>query len=198
MFTGIIKDIGRVLKVEKKGGDKKFFISTHLKFNNLSIGSSICCSGVCLTIMKCGKNKKKNFFVIAASKETLKKSNIKHWKTGSKINLENALKASDYLSGHLVFGHIDGTIQVLSITKQNGSLEFNFELPLRLNKYIIPKGSVCIDGVSLTVNTVNQNNFYVNIIEHTKKETTFSYAKVGDFLNVEIDMLARYACNELK
>ena len=126
------------------------------------------------------------------------KSNIKHWQKGSKINLENALKVSDYLSGHLVFGHIDGTIKVLSIKKQNGSLEFNFELPSWLNKYIVPKGSVCIDGVSLTVNTVNQNNFYVSIIEHTKKETTFSYAKVGDFLNVEIDMLARYVCNELK
>ena len=198
MFTGIIKDIGRVFKVEKKEGDKKFFISTHLKFINLTTGSSICCSGVCLTIIKRGKNKKKNFFVIAASKETLKKSNIKHWKKGSKINLENALKVSDYLSGHLVFGHIDGTIKVLSIKKQNGSLEFNFELPSWLNKYIVPKGSVCIDGVSLTVNTVNQNNFYVSIIEHTKKETTFSYAKVGDFLNVEIDMLARYVCNELK
>ena len=92
----------------------------------------------------------------------------------------------------------DGTIKVLSIKKEDGSLEFNLELPLRLNKYIVPKGSVCIDGVSLTINTVNQNNFYVNIIEYTKKETTFSYAKVGDFLNVEIDMLARYVCNELK
>ena len=198
MFTGIITDIGEVFKIKTKKGDKKFFISTNLKVKNLKIGSSICCSGVCLTIIKRGKKKNFFFFVIAASKETLSTSSLKNWKVGTFVNLESSLKVGDAISGHLVFGHVDGTVKVLSIKKENGSLQFNFDLPLAFTKYIVPKGSISIEGVSLTINVVNKNNFYVNIIEHTKKTTIFNKIKVGNFLNVEIDMLARYVHNKLK
>jgi len=194
MFTGIIIDIGEVFKIEIKKGDKKFFISTKLKLINLKIGSSICCSGVCLTIIRNGKIKNKNFFVVAASEETLSKSNLKNWTIGTFFNLENSLKVGNEISGHLVFGHIDGVAKVLSIKKVKGSLEFNFNLPTNLKRYIASKGSICIEGVSLTVNGINKNNFYVNIIEYTKKTTTFNKINVGDFVNIEIDMLARYAC----
>lgn len=195
MFTGIITDIGKVIEIKKNSGDKRFFISTNLNLIHLKIGSSICCSGICLTVIE-RKKKKKNYFVVAASKETLSKSNIKNWKKGSLVNLEQTLKIGDELSGHLVFGHIDETIKVLSIKRQDGSLEFCFNLPVILKKYIVQKGSICIEGVSLTINKVNKNNFYVNIIEHTKKTTTFKQTKIGDLLNVEIDMLARYIQNK--
>ena len=197
MFTGIIIDIGEVFKIEKRNNDPKFFIYTNLNLKNLKIGSSICCSGICLTIINKGKKKKKNYFIIAASNETLSKSNIRCWKKGTLVNIENAIKVGDTLSGHLVFGHIDGTIKVLSIKKEKGSLKFNFKLPFNLSKYIVSKGSVCIDGVSLTINDVNKKKFCVNIIEHTQKTTTFKKVQVGDFLNIEIDMIARYVQNKL-
>ena len=129
---------------------------------------------------------------MGVSEHTLSKSTLCNWKVGTYINIEKSLKVGEELSGHLVFGHIDQTIKVLSIKKVSGSLEYNLELPFTLKKYIVPKGSVSLEGVSLTINDVNQDNFYVNIIEHTKNKTTFKNFKAGNFLNIEIDMLARY------
>ena len=127
MFTGIINDIGEVFKIGEKKGDKKFFISTNLNNKDIKIGSSLCCSGVCLTVMKKGKKKKKNFFVVGVTEHTLSKSTLYNWKVGTYINIEKSLKVGEELSGHLVFGHIDQTIKVLSIKKVSGSLEYNLE-----------------------------------------------------------------------
>ena len=197
MFTGITTDLGIVRKIKKKD-DKIFFIDTKIKYSQLKIGSSISCSGVCSTIIQKGKKKQYRWFAISASKETLSKSNLKYWKKGTIVNLESSLKIGDELSGHLVFGHIDEVIKLLSIKKEGDSLSLVFEYPTSLKNYLAYKGSICIDGVSLTVNEVNKENFKVNIIGYTKRNTTFKNIKVGDLLNTEIDMLARYVCKNLR
>ena len=197
MFTGIINSIGTIRKIKKKG-DKIFFIETKLKFSDLKVGSSISCSGVCLTIVQKGKKENSRWFRISASKETLSKSNIKYWKEGTMINLEKSLKIGDELSGHLVFGHVDGLSKVLSVKKVGDSLSLVCELLPFLNNYVVNKGSISLNGVSLTINKVNKEDFKVNIVNHTKKHTTFKDIKIGDLLNVEIDMLARYVHESLR
>ena len=197
MFTGIINSIGTIIKIKKKA-DKIFFIETKLKLSDLKVGSSISCSGVCLTIIQKGKKKNNSWFTISASKETLSKSNIQYWKKGTMINLEKSLKIGDELSGHLVFGHIDGLSKILSIKKVGDSLSLVCELLPFLNNYIISKGSISLNGVSLTVNQVTRKDFKVNIVNYTKKNTTFKDFKIGDLLNVEIDMLARYVRESLR
>tara|TARA_B100000315_G_scaffold230974_1_gene241886 strand:+ start:1432 stop:2025 length:594 start_codon:yes stop_codon:yes gene_type:complete len=197
MFTGIINSIGTIIKIKKKA-DKIFFIETKLKLSDLKVGSSISCSGVCLTIIQKGKKKNNSWFTISASKETLSKSNIQYWKKGTMINLEKSLKIGDELSGHLVFGHIDGLSKILSIKKVGDSLSLVCELLPFLNNYIISKGSISLNGVSLTVNQVTRKDFKVNIVNYTKKNTTFKDIKIGDLLNVEIDMLARYVRESLR
>ncbi len=197
MFTGIINSIGTIRKIKKKG-DKIFFIETKLKFSDLKVGSSISCSGVCLTIAQKGKKENSRWFRISASKETLSKSNIKYWKEGTMINLEKSLKIGDELSGHLVFGHVDGLSKVLSVKKVGDSLSLVCELLPFLNNYVVNKGSISLNGVSLTINKVNKEDFKVNIVNHTKKHTTFKDIKIGDLLNVEIDMLARYVHESLR
>ena len=197
MFTGITEDVGEVLEI-KKDDDKIFYISTKINYKNLKIGSSISCNGICLTIIKKGKKKNNSWFTISASKETLSKSNIQYWKKGTMINLEKSLKIGDELSGHLVFGHIDGLSKILSIKKVGDSLSLVCELLPFLNNYIISKGSISLNGVSLTVNQVTRKDFKVNIVNYTKKNTTFKDIKIGDLLNVEIDMLARYVRESLR
>ena len=197
MFTGIINSIGTIRKIKKKG-DKIFFIETNFKFSDLKVGSSISCSGVCLTIAQKGKKENSRWFRISASKETLSKSNIKYWKEGTMINLEKSLKIGDELSGHLVFGHVDGLSKVLSVKKVGDSLSLVCELLPFLNNYVVNKGSISLNGVSLTINKVNKEDFKVNIVNHTKKHTTFKDIKIGDLLNVEIDMLARYVHESLR
>ena len=160
MFTGIINSIGTIRKIKKKG-DKIFFIETKLKFSDLKVGSSISCSGVCLTIAQKGKKENSRWFRISASKETLSKSNIKYWKEGTMINLEKSLKIGDELSGHLVFGHVDGLSKVLSVKKVGDSLSLVCELLPFLNNYVVNKGSISLNGVSLTINKVNKEDFKV-------------------------------------
>ena len=196
MFTGIIEDIGKVFRI-KKSGDKIFFISTIIHYKNLKIGSSISCNGICLTIIKRGKNKKNNWFVITASKETLSKSNLGLMKDGSLINLETSLKVGEEISGHLVFGHIDKSVKLLSKKYEGSSLLLKIELPFELKSYIAPKGSISINGVSLTINNVSEKSFEVNIIPHTLKTTTFDKIRINDLLNLEVDMIARYVSNYL-
>ena len=194
MFSGIIEDKGQIFKI-KRNGDKKIFISTKINYKNLKIGSSVCCNGVCLTVVKRGRKKKNNWFAITTSKETLAKSNLDSLKEGSKINLETSIKAGEEISGHLVFGHIDKTINVISKRFVGSSLLLKLDLPSKLRSFITTKGSVTVNGVSLTINNVTENFFEVNIIPHTLKTTTFDKVRIDDYLNVEVDMIARYVSN---
>ncbi len=187
MFTGIITDIGRVDQVEP-AGDTKFVIASSYDSASIAIGASICCSGVCLTVI----DKAPGWFSVTASAETLDCTNLADWAVGSSINLERALKVGDELGGHIVSGHVDGVVEISGVVADGDSLRFQFSLPDDLAPYIAPKGSVCLNGVSLTVNEVNEDGFGINIIPHTQEMTTFGVAKAGDRVNLEIDVLARY------
>jgi riboflavin synthase len=194
MFTGIITDLGSVKAIEKRpGGEVRFEISTSYKADEIPIGASIAHNGVCLTLVETGPG----WFAVFASLETLNKTTLGGWKVGSPVNLERALKVGDELGGHIVSGHVDGVGHVVSIAPEGESLRFVFEVPDNLRKFMAPKGSVAIDGVSLTVNEVSGNRFGVNIIPHTSQVTTFGKYQVGDRVNLEIDMLARYVARLL-
>ena len=187
MFTGIITDIGTVRAV-KKAGDTRFEITTGYDLGTVDMGASIACNGCCLTVIEKGPD----WFAIQASAETLSKTTLGDWTTGTRINLERALKIGDELGGHIVSGHVDGLGEVVSITPEGDSQRFRFRVPNELARFIAPKGSVAIDGTSLTVNEVEGNVFGVNIIPHTQTVTTWGTMKVGQRVNIEIDMLARY------
>lgn len=187
MFTGIITDIGRIEQVEP-AGDTKFVIASQYDSASIAIGASICCSGVCLTVVDKGPG----WFSVTASAETLACTNLADWKTGTAVNLERALRVGDELGGHIVSGHVDGVVEIDGIQEDGDSLRFRFSLPDELAPYIASKGSVCLNGVSLTVNEVDENGFGINVIPHTQEMTTFGAAKAGDRVNLEIDVLARY------
>jgi riboflavin synthase len=187
MFTGIVTDIGRIEQVEP-AGDTKFVIASQYDSALIAIGASICCAGVCLTVV----DKAPGWFSVTASAETLACSNLGGWKVGTTINLERALKVGDELGGHIVSGHVDGVVEIAGIERDGDSLRFRFTLPDDLAPYIAPKGSVCLNGASLTVNEVDESGFGVNIIPHTQEMTTFGAAQAGDRVNLEIDVLARY------
>jgi riboflavin synthase len=192
MFTGIISDIGE-LRAIRPGGDTAFVIGTKLDLHDLALGASVACSGVCLTAIERGDD----WFAVQASAETLARATLKDWRVGTKINLERALKAGDELGGHLVSGHVDAMAEIVERRAEGDSQRFSFRVPEALAAAIAPKGSVALDGVSLTVNEVQGNRFGVNIIPHTLAQTTFGAAKIGDSVNVEIDMLARYVARLL-
>ena len=187
MFTGIITDIGQIDKVEP-AGDTKFVIASHYDSASIAIGASICCSGICLTVV----DKAAGWFSVTVSAETLACTNLGDWQVATPINLERALKEGDELGGHIVSGHVDGVVEIAKVTDDGDSKRFRFTLPDDLAPYIAPKGSVCLNGVSLTVNEVDTDGFGINIIPHTQEMTTFGTAKAGDRVNLEIDVLARY------
>jgi riboflavin synthase len=187
MFTGIITDIGTVRAVTK-AGDTRFEIATSYDLASVDMGASIACNGCCLTVIEKGKD----WFAIQASAETLSKTTLGSWEQGTRINLERALKIGDELGGHIVSGHVDGLGEVVSITPEGDSKRFRFRVPNDLARFIAPKGSVAIDGTSLTVNEVEGNHFGVNIIPHTQAVTTWGSMTQGQRVNIEIDMLARY------
>ncbi|HWK45693.1 MAG TPA: riboflavin synthase [Stellaceae bacterium] len=187
MFTGIITDIGRVRAVVA-GGDTRFEIETNQPLDGVVLGASISCSGACLTVIELGER----WFAVQASAETLRVTTLGGWKTGTPINLERALRLGDELGGHIVSGHVDGIARIVERTPEGDSLRFVFEVPAGLERFVAPKGSVALDGVSLTVNQVEDRQFTVNIIAHTQSWTTFGTAGPGDLINLEIDMLARY------
>ena len=195
MFTGIVEDVGRV-RALKSGKDTRIEIETKLPAGTFALGASVSCSGVCLTVIDRGALASGGWFAVEASPETLACTTLGRWSVGLHINLERALKLGDEFGGHLVSGHVDGLAQIRSMTKVGdslaGSTVFEFEVPTKLVSYIAAKGSVTLDGVSLTVNTVNDAGLSVNIIPHTLSVTTFGVAKVGDEVNLEIDLLARY------
>lgn len=194
MFTGIVTDLGEVRRVLRgQGQDARFEISTHYDLANVGIGASIAHNGVCLTVIETAGDT----YMIQASDETLSKTTLGQWQAGTKVNLERACKVGDELGGHIVSGHVDGVARVVSIRPENESLRFTFEAPVALAKFVAPKGSVALDGVSLTVNEVEGRNFGVNIIPHTQSVTTFGGLREGSTVNMEIDMLARYVARLL-
>lgn len=196
MFTGIVSDIGEIVSVVPGGkeGDRRFVIRTRHDLKPIPIGASISCSGCCLTVIE----KDEDRFTVEASGETLEKTHLGDWRVGTAINLELSLKVGDELGGHLVYGHVDGVGKIVSMTPEGGSVRFNFEVPPQLARFIAPKGSIAVDGISLTVNHVSDTLFGVNIISHTQAVTTLGKAKVGQRVNLEVDMLARYVARLLE
>lgn len=187
MFTGIVTDVGTVRSVSKRG-DTRFEIETRYDTHAIELGASIACSGPCLTVVEKGAS----WFAVEASAETLSRTTLGSWKKGTRVNLERALKVGDELGGHIVSGHVDGVARILDTRPEGDSVRFEFEVPAALKSFIAPKGSIALDGVSLTVNVVDDARFGVNIISHTRACTTFGERKSGDPINLEIDMLARY------
>ncbi len=190
MFSGIITYTGTVRDIEiiSKTGDCRLVIDTIHDTSDVQIGSSIACSGPCLTVVERGSN----WFAVDVSKETLKRTTIGDWAGGTSVNLENSLCLGDELSGHLVSGHVDGVGKLLSLQKDGGSTALQIGTSRNLITCIAEKGSICLDGVSLTVNSVSKESFSVNIIPHTLSITTLGCAKLGDDMNIEIDLVARY------
>ncbi|MEI6158969.1 MAG: riboflavin synthase [Roseococcus sp.] len=191
MFTGIITALGTLREVQPigEGHDMRLVIGVAPEFlAGAQLGCSIACSGICLTAVELNGDS----FAVDASAETLARTTMGQWKTGGRVNLERSLKLGDELGGHLVSGHVDGVGRVLSATPENASVRWRFGVPREIAKYIAVKGSVAIDGVSLTVNEVDAESFGVNIIPHTAAVTSFGTLQPGDAVNVEIDTLARY------
>lgn len=191
MFTGLVQTIGTVRSVEKNGTDMRAVIESNLK--DLTLGASVCCSGCCLTVTEITADS----FAVDISAETLSKTNLGDWQAGSRVNLEPSLQLGDELGGHFVFGHIDGLAQIVSIEPDGESRRITIKTPVDLHGFIAPKGSVSLDGISLTVNAVESDTFSVNIIPHTWDATTLADRQPGDRLNIEIDMLARYVARQM-
>lgn len=191
MFTGIVTDVGRVRSVETRG-DTRFVIETVYDPDTIATGASIACSGCCLTVVEKGRGPQKNWFAVDASQETLNCTNLGDWREGTLVNLERALKVGDELGGHIVSGHVDGVGAIAAIVAEGDSKRFTFDIPRELARFVAPKGSVTLNGTSLTVNEVSGSRFGVNIIPHTQQVTIWGSARAGDRINVEIDVLARY------
>ncbi len=194
MFTGIVTDIGRVRGLERQG-DLRARIGTGYAPESIDIGASIACEGVCLTVVDRGSDAEGGWFDVQISAETLARTNIgagRGWTVGHRVNLERALKVGDELGGHIVSGHVDGVAEVISVRDEGGSTRVLFRAPEALAGFIAPKGSVALNGTSLTVNEVEGAEFGVNLIPHTKEATTWGVVQEGDFVNLEIDTLARY------
>jgi len=189
MFTGIIESIGTIARIERRGGDVRLHVDAgSLGLDDVKLGDSISVSGVCLTAVEIDGA----VFTVDVSTETLARTTLGALRDGDPVNLEKAMRLSDRLGGHLVAGHIDGVGRVVSIESDARSQRWLFELPPALARYVAPKGSICIDGVSLTVNEVDGARFGVNLIPHTIDVTTFKTRRTGDAVNIEVDLLARY------
>ncbi|MBB5659476.1 riboflavin synthase [Brevundimonas halotolerans] len=188
MFTGIVTDVGRVRRIQATARDHRYEIETAFDTATIELGASISHAGCCLTVTEKGPD----WFAVEVSGETLSKTTLGDWAEGTHINLERAAKLGDELGGHIVSGHVDGLGTVVSITPEGGSHRLVIEVPAPLHRYIAAKGSITVDGVSLTVNTVEGRTFGLNIIPHTWDHTTLGGLQVGNSVNLEIDMLARY------
>ena len=188
MFTGIVTDIGRVRSVRHTDRDRRYEIETVWDTATIDLGASISHAGCCLTVTEKGEG----WFAVEVSGETLSKTKLGDWVENTRVNLERAAKLGDELGGHIVSGHVDGLGEVVSITPEGGSHRIVIEAPAPLHRFIAPKGSITVDGVSLTVNGVQERRFDLNIIPHTWNATTLGALKAGDKVNLEIDMLARY------
>lgn len=196
MFTGIVTDVGKVRHLEKRG-DTHVVIGTNYDVASIDLGASIACSGICMTVVDKG-NSNDRWFAVTASGETLSKTTLGDWKVGDAVNLERPMRVGDEFGGHIVTGHVDGTAELMRLVPEGESTRMSFQVPLNLARYVASKGSVALDGVSLTVNEVDGTRFGVNIIPHTFKVTTFGRAKPGWKVNFEIDLLARYVARLVK
>ena len=192
MFTGIVTDMGEVTALDQQG-DLRARIATAYDTTRIDIGASIACEGVCLTVVDLG-TAPRNWFDVQISAETVSRTNIGHngWQVGTRINLERALKVGDELGGHIVSGHIDGVAEVVRVAPEGGSVRVTFRAPEALARFIAPKGSIALNGTSLTVNEVEGAEFGVNFIPHTQSVTTWGTVAVGDLVNLEVDTMARY------
>lgn len=187
MFTGIITDIGRVVAIEPRG-DLRVRIETQYDTSGIDIGASIASDGACMTVVALGEN----WYEVDVSAESLAKTNLGGWEIGTRVNLERALKVGDELGGHIVSGHVDGVAEVVALQDEGESTRVTLRAPQDLARFIAPKGSVALNGTSLTVNEVNGCDFGINFIPHTKIATTWGDVALGDRINLEIDTLARY------
>jgi riboflavin synthase len=193
MFTGIVTDLATVRAIAP-GGITRFEIATAYDPTGIAIGASIAHNGACLTVVEKGAG----WYAVEVSQETLDKTTLGTWKVGSRINLERAMKVGEELGGHIVSGHVDGVATIEAIRPEGESLRYTIAAPGELARFVAPKGSVALDGVSLTVNEVEGARFGVNVIPHTRAVTTFGQYRPGDRLNMEIDMLARYVARLLQ
>lgn len=190
MFTGIVTDIGEVLELEQRG-DLRARIGTAYDVAGIDIGASISCEGVCLTVVALGRSPR-NWFDVEISAETVSKTNLASWAVGKALNLERALKVGDELGGHIVSGHVDGVAEVVALHPEGDSLRVTFRAPRDLARFIAPKGSVALNGTSLTVNEVEGCDFGINFIPHTQAVTTWGGVALGQKINLEVDTMARY------
>jgi len=194
MFTGIVTDLGEVRSVTARANNlHRITILTRYPRAELVEGASVACSGVCLTVVDTGEENGRTWFAVDAADETLRVTGVGRWRHGARINLERPLKVGDELGGHIVSGHVDGLARVVSREDMTDMARFTLRAPRELSRYIAAKGSVALDGVSLTVNTVEGDDFTVLIIPHTLKVTSIGTLKAGDDVNLEIDTMARYA-----
>lgn len=190
MFTGIVTDIGEVLQLEQRG-DLRARIGTAYDVAGIDLGASIACDGVCLTVVALGQSPR-NWFDVEISAESVSKTNIGGWSVGKRLNLERALKVGDELGGHIVSGHVDGVAEVVGLRPEGDSLRVTFRAPEPLARFIAPKGSVALNGTSLTVNEVDGRDFGINFIPHTQHVTTWGDVALGQLVNLEVDTMARY------
>lgn len=188
MFTGIVEGLGKVKRLTMKGADAILEVEALIDLNDVSMGDSIAVNGACLTVTA----RNQNIFNADVSAETLGKTTLKLLQAGAKVNLEKSLRVGGFIGGHFVLGHVDATGRILSQTQKSGSLILAVEIADILSRYIVEKGSVAIDGVSLTVNKLEKGRFYVNIIPHTAAKTTMVAKKIGDLVNIETDVLGKY------
>jgi riboflavin synthase len=196
MFTGIVTDVGQVRHLEKRG-DTHVVITTRFDVGAIDVGASIACSGICMTVVDKGSSKDR-WFAVTASAETLARTTMGAWVVGDPVNLERPMRVGDELGGHIVTGHVDDVAEIVRMVPEGESTRLTFEVPIALARFIAPKGSIALDGVSLTVNEVDGTRFGVNIIPHTFDVTTFGRAKPGTRVNLEVDLLARYVARLAK
>ena len=188
MFTGIVEGLGKITRLTVKGADAVLEIESGISLDDVNIGDSIAVNGACLTVT----SKTEKTFIADVSAESLSKTTLQHLKSGEKVNLEKSLRVGGFVGGHFVLGHVDGTARILSRAQKSGSLILAVEMDEKLARYIVEKGSVAIDGVSLTVNKLEKGRFYVNMIPHTAAVTALEAKKEGEWVNIETDVLGKY------
>ena len=192
MFTGIVSDVGTILELEQIAAGQRAKIGTVYDPDGIEIGASIACSGVCHTVVAKGRDGEQNWFTVESASETLALTTVDRWKVGQRVNLERSLTMGAELGGHIVLGHADGTAEIVECKQYPESLYIKFECAPEFARFIPKKGSVCLDGTSLTVNEAEGNTFSVFLIPHTLEVTTWSDRHMGDAVNLEVDMMARY------
>jgi riboflavin synthase len=193
MFTGLVSDVGTIVSIETRGELRRIRIACSYDPQTILLGASIACSGPCLTAVEIGTENGRTFFEVDAAAETLARTTVGAWAPGQRINLERSLKIGDELGGHIVTGHVDGVATIVERRDFDGMAHYDIEAPASIARFIAEKGSVCLDGTSLTVNSVSGARFTILLIPHTLEVTTWGERKTGDSLNIEVDLMARYA-----